>query len=75
MPRAGRITIQNEPEWVVTNADRRRWRRIYVMGLLAHLGLSSRFIADALGEDDSVVRRVLRSENVSLLRFPKIMVH
>jgi hypothetical protein len=73
MPRACRITVQDEPEWVRTPAQRRRWRRVYAMGLLAHLGFSSRFIADAFREHDSTVRRVLRSENLSLFKFPKTM--
>jgi hypothetical protein len=74
MARAGRITIQDEPEWVRTNAERRRWRRDYTIGLLAHLGFSTRFIADAFGEDDGWVRQILRSEKTSLFRFPKVMV-
>ena len=72
MARANRITIQDEPDWVRTKALRRRWRRDYTIALLAHFGLSTRFIADAFGEDDGWVRQIRRSEKTSLFRFPKV---
>jgi hypothetical protein len=73
MPRTHRITVRDEPAWVRTPAQRRRGRRNYTVVLLARLGLSTRFIADALGANDSYVRQILRSEKTSLLRFPKAM--
>lgn len=51
-----------EPEWVKTEAQRRRWRQYFAVGLLDHCGCSSRFIADAIGISDSQVRAILRSE-------------
>lgn len=52
-----------------------RHRRYYLMALANHVGLSSRFIADAFGVDDSSVRRILRSETVAVFAFPKLTGH
>ena len=55
----------SDPESIglnLTDDARCRLRRYYVLRLGQHVGLSSRFLGDAFGMDDSAVRRVLRSE-------------
>lgn len=76
MPRADRTTPDPEyPSYASTPEERQRFRRLYVIALCGHVGLSSRFIADALGLDDGYVRQISRSESHSLLRFPNLVGH
>ena len=71
MPR-GIVADPQAPGYVDTPGARRRWRKWYAIGLLAKVGISSGFIADAFETDGGTVRRLLRSETVKQMTFPML---
>ncbi|MDR3639506.1 MAG: hypothetical protein P4L84_37240 [Isosphaeraceae bacterium] len=68
-----RDTDRFEPDWVKTDAERRRWRQHFTVGLLGYCGCSSRFIADAVSLSDGRVRTILRSEITTHINFSAIL--